>query len=281
VVRWLWNLHELPHSTKVIVDLALVCLVVWIDTLSVHSMNVVFLYLVPAGLAAWAGGYIHGIAASVFCGLMVVTSGYISGAYPGGPVGVGWNVASLVLMLLLFSSLVAAISRILKYEQGSAHTDPLTGLANRRLLNEYFKGEVERARRYKRPISIMYIDIDNFKAVNDRFGHAAGDRMLKGMAWILVKSTRKADTPARIGGDEFALILPETMENGVRSVEKRIREKFMALAKRYRWPVGLSIGAAVSAKPGGSIDALLEKADGLLYQVKGAGKGATRIISVR
>lgn len=151
-------------------------------------------------------------------------------------------------------------------------TDPLTGVANRRRLEQVLDAEIERNRRYGSPLCVGYVDVDDFKAINDRYGHEAGDLTLKEVVSVLSSDLRANDTIARYGGDEFILVLPETSEDEVAHLMERAR----ASLSETRIPgtdeiVRISIGAAVF-RPGDSRDDILRRADRALYEAKGGGK---------
>ncbi|MDP2957025.1 MAG: diguanylate cyclase [Longimicrobiales bacterium] len=156
-----------------------------------------------------------------------------------------------------------------------AHTDPLTELANRRHFMETLMREVYRADRYRHPLSIVILDLDRFKGVNDTHGHAAGDDVLRDAATALRSVCRDVDMAARLGGEEMALLLPETDLPGARIVAERVRECIAATP--HRSPVGdpfrvtASFGVA-TAKPGTTSETLLQAADEALYRAKRAGR---------
>jgi len=156
-----------------------------------------------------------------------------------------------------------------------ARTDPLTGLANRRRFMEELEQEVERSERYGRPLALVALDLDRFKSVNDTHGHAAGDDVLREAAQALRSVCRDVDLAARMGGEEFSLLLPETDIAGARIVAERLREHIAGAA--HRSPAGqvfrvtASLGVA-TARPGASGEALLQAADEALYRAKDAGR---------
>ena len=155
-----------------------------------------------------------------------------------------------------------------------ADTDPLTGLADRRAFTHRLKAELARARRYEHPLSLVLFDLDHFKQVNDRHGHPAGDRVLKELAHRLVAMGRASETIARIGGEEFAWLLPETDMNGALAAAERARA---AIAARPFPEIGsLTVSAGVSSlATGGSAEDLVEQADEALYQAKRNGRNRT------
>ncbi len=153
-----------------------------------------------------------------------------------------------------------------------ALTDPLTGVANRRAFDQRLAEETERALRHGRALSVMLVDVDHFKAINDRFGHAAGDHVLVNLADDLQTVTRQGDLLARVGGDEMAMILADCPPDQAADVARRmlsVLEDDESLARRHE--VTLSVGVAGLA-PGQSADDLLRRADQALYRAKGEGR---------
>src|SRR5207245_1247959 len=125
---------------------------------------------------------------------------------------------------------ISSLQRSLGRERELARIDPLSGVSNRRGLHERAAIEVARARRTSEPLSMVYLDIDDFKALNDRFGHAAGDEVLRQLGRTLVEETRESDVVARMGGDEFVLVLPNTKEDGAEVVLEKVRDRFRTVA---------------------------------------------------
>lgn len=160
-----------------------------------------------------------------------------------------------------------------------ALTDPLTSLANRRHLIDQLESEFTRARRYRRPLSLIYIDMDGFKSINDRFGHLFGDEILRGAALAMRAVLRSADLLARIGGDEFSVLLPETDVEGGRGVANKLRKALSAYSQRLDPvipPLSFSAGVGQLRREDKSIDDLLARADEAQYRAKEAGKGQIR-----
>jgi diguanylate cyclase (GGDEF)-like protein len=147
-----------------------------------------------------------------------------------------------------------------------AVTDSLTGVYNRHFFNEVFPSEVERASRYRQPLTILIADVNNFKAVNDTYGHLKGDSILREIAQLLKSQLRSADTMARFGGDEFIILLPATDLEGARGLAERLKNA-VASQSFAGMPLSLSVGLA-QFKPGVSLEQMLEKADRELYRQK-------------
>jgi diguanylate cyclase (GGDEF)-like protein len=160
-----------------------------------------------------------------------------------------------------------------------AQTDSLTGLANRRYLIEQMEREFIRARRYHRPLSLLYLDLDGFKALNDRHGHIFGDEILRGCARSLSAVLRSTDLLARIGGDEFAILLPETNLTGAENVANKLRKALLAYSQQLGPAVPrLTFCAGVSHMHSSdhSIDDMLARADSAQYLAKEGGKADIR-----
>ena len=160
-----------------------------------------------------------------------------------------------------------------------AHTDALTGLANRRFLIEQLEREFARAERYRRPLALLYIDLDGFKAINDRFGHLFGDEILRSVAMAMQAVLRSTDLLARIGGDEFAVLLPETTLKGAIGVANKLRKALGAYGASLGTsvpPLTFCAGVAQRREEDESIDELLARADQAQYGAKSGGKAQIR-----
>ena len=172
---------------------------------------------------------------------------------------------------------------LVQQEQGEAlqrlaETDPLTWLFNRRHFDKRLEAETNRALRAEHLLALLMIDVDKFKAINDRFGHRVGDQVLKAVASAVKQAVRLYDVPTRYGGDEFAIILPEADTEVATRVARRVLEKSetVALPGELRdagVPLSLSIGVATFPRPAGDANALVEAADNAMYRAKSAGGG--------
>ena len=183
-----------------------------------------------------------------------------------------WNAAAR--FGIYFCCLMAF--RLWEREKQLARTDPLTGAANRRSLYESLSIEIDRSRRYKHPLSIAYLDCDNFKKINDDLGHQTGDRLLKKTTDCLLMNTRSMDVTARLGGDEFVLIFPETGPAGAEAAAKKVHQKLSELMAQNQWPVTFSLGAVTFLEAPSSLEAAINKADELMYSAKQSGKNSVK-----
>jgi diguanylate cyclase (GGDEF)-like protein len=157
-----------------------------------------------------------------------------------------------------------------------ARTDALTGLVNRRCFDERLAAELLRIERTPQPLALLIGDVDHFKAINDRFGHAAGDTVLAAIGLGLVSSVRRVDTLARIGGEEFALLMPATSEGAAVEMADRLRASVGHVTDPAGNPIQITFGVASTEHPGcDGFDALLLAADRALYSGKAEGRNRT------
>jgi diguanylate cyclase (GGDEF)-like protein len=165
----------------------------------------------------------------------------------------------------------------LKILQLNAVTDPLTGLYNRRLFSETFEKELNRGRRYGSPLGLVVLDLHRFKEVNDKHGHPRGDEVLRAAAATLKKALRTSDSAFRIGGDEFALLLPQTDAEQALALSRRVETVFVEMLQHMQLSVGVSMdhGVATFPQDGEQADQLIRVADERLYRLKQANHGRT------
>jgi diguanylate cyclase (GGDEF)-like protein len=172
-----------------------------------------------------------------------------------------------------FVVVVMAKERVALVHKTAAMTDLLTGLFNRRAFLEAANAMIERRARKAQPVSLLMFDLDKFKSINDRFGHAAGDEILKLFSAVVVNNLRISDLSGRIGGEEFAALLPCPLEEGV-VVAERVREAFEASGiVCEEGPVDTTVSIGVAGGPAGTeLEVLLAAADTALYQAKRSGR---------
>ncbi|MEO7275843.1 MAG: GGDEF domain-containing protein [Vicinamibacterales bacterium] len=202
-----------------------------------------------------------------------------------GPAGKNPKFAPPTLSALL-SALepgATALDNALRVQRAEALsvTDDLTQLYNSRYLSQVLRRETKRASRSGRPLSLLFIDLDGFKAVNDTYGHLAGSRALVEAAAVIKVSARETDMVARFGGDEFAIVLPETTSEGAMAVGERVRERIAAhhFLQGEGFQIALTVSVGVATLPDVSIsaDGLIHAADSAMYFVKDRGKNGIHV----
>lgn len=160
-----------------------------------------------------------------------------------------------------------------------AHTDPLTSLANRRSLMSVIRAELERRSSYPEPLSLILLDLDRFKSINDHHGHETGDRVLIHVGGLLSRSVRKGDQVGRWGGEEFVVLLPNTSLEEAQDLATRLQKVLNENALEGRYPVSASFGVAVAA-PADTSDSLVSRADQAMYASKQAGGNRVEVATV-
>jgi len=192
--------------------------------------------------------------------------------YHGSPFIPTLNELMALGTFFIVTFLLSTLKTTLEHERLQARTDFLTQTVNGRYFEVLAQAELQRARRYQHPFTLAYLDLDNFKTLNDRFGHHTGNDVLRIVAATVRASVRITDVVARLGGDEFALLLPETGPEQAQAVLQKVMAHCEEVMKRDRWTVTVSMGAASFLKPPDSVDEMIRQADGLMYEAKQGGK---------
>ncbi len=180
-------------------------------------------------------------------------------------------VVTLTLTIVLANIVLSIVLDLHRRLLDQALVDPLTGVFNRRHMERCLSDAIERLRRNAAPTSLLLIDVDRFKSINDQFGHATGDGVLRGIVSLIQKRSRKLDLLFRIGGEEFMLLLPDTQEGAAAVVAEELRASTAESRAVEGWQVTLSIGVA-ELRPGESPDSWMKHADDALYAAKKAGR---------
>jgi len=187
-----------------------------------------------------------------------------------------WNGLVWLVFFALVTFLIADLKALHVRERELARVDDLTKVGTRVAFYEFTAAEMSRARRSNSPMTLAYVDLDSFKEVNDRHGHATGDKVLVTVAQIMQKSIRDTDFVARLGGDEFALVLPNTSRGAAQKVLEELLAILSQSMRQHRWPVTFSIGGVTFLVPPENIDEMIKRADEVMYSVKQSGKNHLR-----
>lgn len=247
-----------------------------IDYFTGEELSLSIFYLLPIALVSWSSRKWDGILVSALsAGAWYAADVYSGHAYSHYIIPV-WNAAVRLAFFVTTSILISVVRTRLEQEKVLARKDFLTGAVSSRGFYELVQKELERAGRYKHPFSLAYIDLDNFKVVNDTLGHLVGGHVLRVAARVVSDAVRSTDTVARLGGDEFAVLLPETGQESARAVISRLIPSFMKVMQESGWPVTLSIGVVTFISCPASVDEAVKRADDVMYEVKNAGKNNTK-----
>ena len=245
------------------------------EVLTEPGVSFTLLYLAPIAFVTWFAGPWLGVA---ICALgaevwLLADLTHAMGVHRPTPY---WNAALELGVFILVAVLLSSLKTRLRREEALAREDPLTGLPNRRTFFEAAERELARLRRHSMPLTVAYIDVDDFKRINDRLGHQAGDAVLALIASELRRSIREVDVGARIGGDEFALLLPGTDAATARILLDRLNGTLRIAMETAGWALTFSIGAVTFSEPPETAEEMVRRVDQLMYDVKGAGKNALR-----
>ena len=266
--------HYLAGGSKRVVIVscfALIFCIGFLDYWIGADIGLSIFYLIPISLATWYVGMRGGLIAACFSALTwlgakwMTDDTFIMGTSL-------WNTG----IRLTFFIVIVFQQNALKSEQRRARRDPLTRIGNRRYFRESATNELDRAKRYNRLFTVVYMDLDNFKKVNDTHGHNAGDMLLRVVTTVLKKNVRSTDIIARLGGDEFALLLPETGADAAKRVVQKMHEQLLAAMQNKHWPVTFSIGVVTFVDQPESLEAMIKAADDLMYSVKNSGKNQVK-----
>ena len=262
----------MPQRSLIGSCIALVAIVALVDHATGYEASLSIFYLLPIGIASWYGkrpfAYWIALASALVWLVVDFTAGhsYSSAIIPF------WNAAVRLGFFTVVVYLLVALRRQLTGEIENARTDQLTGLANSR----GFMSDAERlwslAIRHGHTTSLAHLDLDNFKQVNDVCGHAEGDVVLGIVADTLSKSLRQGDVLGRMGGDDFAALLPEADRSAATEVGERVRAELLRVAQDRGWPIAVSMGVKVFHPPYPALDQALRAADDLMYRAKRGGK---------
>ncbi|HEY5549565.1 MAG TPA: GGDEF domain-containing protein [Coriobacteriia bacterium] len=243
----------------------------FIDRASGPELSLAALYLGPVAVIAWFLGRNAGRGWALLVSVASLLAEITATGATVDPQILAWNTVAVLMLSLIVVEVLTRLRHSLDMERDLARTDALTGVANTRHFKELATIELERSRRYGRTFTLASLDLDNFKNVNDTMGHAAGDRLIHDVGQAVRRRLRRVDIVARIGGDEFVVLLPETNEAAATVALSHVREALETLTDGYGPAVKASIGAVTFVSPPSSVEEMLQLADVAMYQAKNAG----------
>ena len=265
------RLAATPRGKLFFLGLLLISITGIIDHITGYEISFAIFYVGPIALS-WYCGLSLGMLLSLISIAVWLVVDFTAGhqyAYIWIPL---WNALTRLAFFLFTVLVLAKIKHNVSQEELLARTDALTELGNARYFREQSALLFHIASRQEQPLALAYIDLDNFKSINDQFGHETGDRVLKQVGQILASALRGSDIAGRLGGDEFAILLTGTGIDGAETYFIRLQQRLLEKMADHGWPVGFSIGVAVFTEPLPEGENPLQMADDLMYQVKRQGK---------
>ena len=260
----------------IVTGIAIIGLLGSLDYATGNELTLSLFYLIPIVLVTWVVDRKTGLFMSFISGLTLLGAEMAAGQTYSHPIFYLLNTLVRTLFYVVIVYLVAELQKSRREEQLAARTDFVTGAVNARYFNELLQMEISRIRRYPHPITLVYVDVDNFKLVNDLFGHKIGDDVLRCIAGELKAQLRVTDTVARLGGDEFVMLLPSTRQAEARLVVSKVYANLIEEMAQRNWPVTFSMGAVTCEFSPYSAEQLVNMADELMYEVKNSTKNDIR-----
>jgi len=253
--------------------LLLVIIISSADYLVGYEISTSLFFLIPIALATWYGTSRQGVFFALLSSLIWhLIDNLVSGHPYSHSLIPYWNTGVRLALFLIVTQFLTLLKSQSEIEKKLSRTDGLTGVLNGRGFGEAAERMFELASRHGRPTSLAYIDLDDFKNINDVHGHSEGDKVLQTVGEVLRLSVRKTELAGRLGGDEFAIALPETNEAGAQAVFGKIRSNLVRAMQVNNWPVGFSVGVISFDLPPANFDQAVRLADKLMYRVKKNGK---------
>lgn len=263
--------HFFLHKSKafsILIGTFLVMLFGFIDLSIDYRISFSIFYVLPIIFVTWHTDYKIGFVFSFLSSCFWFMAAYFSYS-PQYPIPILlWN----SIVRFGFFIIITYTIHIFKNERRNARYDSLTKIPNRRFFDELFYAEMKRSIRYKHPMTIVYMDVDDFKTINDMHGHYTGDNLLKIVASVIKKNIRSTDIVARLGGDEFGIILIETNKKAALEITQKLKEKLISSMEEAVFPVTFSFGVVTFRKFPPTIREMLKMADDCMYKAKKEGK---------
>jgi diguanylate cyclase (GGDEF)-like protein len=263
--KWLHFHEQRGIFFNVTVGVGLSAAVGMVEHVLGKDLSLAIFYLLPIAFSAWFTGRTGSIFISLICTAAWTWSKSFTSI-------ISLKSFSVFGTYVVMSLLIVKIRHMLEHERNMSRTDHLTGAVNRRAFNEAAIVEIARMSRNHTPLTIAYMDVDNFKEINDLNGHMSGDLLLQMIAKTLLINLRCTDVVARFGGDEFVIMLPNTGQDAARTVMPELIEQLHRSLKDHNWQITFSVGALTCLTPPKTTDQMITLADDLMYEIKKKGK---------
>lgn len=255
-----------------VVGVVLIAVIGILDHLSAPEIVFSLFYLVPVLLVSWCVDRPYALLFAVLTAAVASVDDAFVILRDGASYAMHWSGFARLATFLLVAYLTSELRAMLSEEHERTLRDPLTGLYNTRAFYQRVEEEIERSRRYGRPFTIAYLDIDDFKAYNDSHGHPAGDTLLRTVAGAMCRHARATDMLARLGGDEFGILFVESEAESAVHAINAIQQAVRDAARRHDARVSVGVGMATHSDLTGSVSELIRHADDAMYKAKKTGK---------
>ncbi len=267
-------IHSSIYSKFFLIILCLILTVIvsFIQYFLGPELALTLFYLFPIILASWKAGIWAGIFISFTGAILWLSTDILAIRTFSNDIIPYLNGTFRLTGFLITTYIVSELKRALDKHKDMARTDPLTSISNKRDFYELSSMELNKSHRFEHPFSVICMDLDNFKEVNDTLGHNVGDILLKTVANAIKDNIRKVDIVGRLGGDEFGIILSETDAESAYSVGMKLQQILLDSMKKNKWPVTFSLGVATFQVPPNSVEEMIKEADMLMYSAKKNGK---------
>ena len=236
------------------------------------NISLAFIYLLPIAVMSW---FVSKEVGFLICGLSAIAEHFIHRNIDIEQLrnfDFYWNTGVILLLYAIISYLLSNLRLSLDRERELARIDDKTGVANKRLFLELAGLEVKKSNRFRHPLTVIYMDIDDFRQLNENLGYAIGDKLLKAVAETIKSNLRETDIIARIGGDEFIILLPGSGYEPSQTVIERLQKQLYKMMQENQWVATFSIGAATFINPPKSVEEMIHRADRFMYIAKTNGK---------
>jgi diguanylate cyclase (GGDEF)-like protein len=250
---------------------AIVFAVGWFDYVTGPYVSFALVYLPPIAFVTWFAGRPFGLTIASISTIIGLTTD-ISSELSAKHFVPYWNAGARFGIFVLVAVVLSSLHESHESHRQLAQMDPLTGVANARFFTAEAERQIAGGRRYGHTLTLAYVDLDNFKVINDTFGHSTGDHLLRMVAETLKENARPTDLVARLGGDEFVVLFPQTDARAAVTALNRIRTELTARMYEHGWAVTFSMGSAELNDRIHTVDEFVGAADGLMYEAKRAGK---------
>ena len=266
-----YKIRSLPKILLIALGSLIIGGAVYIDRATGQNPSFLCFYLMPVSFFIWFTTRRIGVLVSVLCAAVWLVENASDKAHLFLSEISYLNMSIELVFFFLVTLLLSSLKEALGINEELSRVDALTGAVNRRAFYDLAGREIARLERYKHPFTVAYMDIDNFKVVNYRFGHKAGDQLLRSVADTVRKNLRKLDIVSRFGGDEFTMLLPETGAEAAQVVLSRMRNILLNIMETNKWPVTFTFGTVTFLKPPSSVEEMVKKVGSLMYSGKDSG----------